>query len=93
MLPKMSACVLHLRVFTDRFSKSCCWTIFAILAASPIHDVFTVGFSAPIRPCLGILLDPDDTATTLGPISHVQLYRTSSPTLSCCFFQYQWFDV
>ncbi|TGO51455.1 hypothetical protein BCON_0161g00280 [Botryotinia convoluta] len=46
--PKMSILVLYLRVFVDRFSRICCWTLLGVISISAVVNVLTVGFQCNV---------------------------------------------
>ncbi|APA10888.1 hypothetical protein SS1G_03439 [Sclerotinia sclerotiorum 1980 UF-70] len=48
--PKMSVLVLYLRIFVDRFTKACCWTVLAVISLSAVVNTFTVGFQCGKHP-------------------------------------------
>lgn len=43
-LPKMSVLLLYLRIFMDRFSKICCYTLLGIIGSTTIANIFASAF-------------------------------------------------
>jgi hypothetical protein len=44
VFPKIAILLLYLRIFIDRFSRTCCWVLIVVLSLSCIVNTITVGF-------------------------------------------------